>query len=83
MSLVMGIIGTLIGLTIILQNFQNIEDNLGPALAIAIITLYYGFLFKALFMFTSSKVEKFIREQTKMSNWLSYMLFTNYSLTLF
>ena len=60
MSVVMGIIGTFIGFILILQNLQNIGENLGPALAVAVITFFYGFLFKALFMFASSKVEKYI-----------------------
>ena len=59
MSVVMGIIGTFIGFILILQNLQNIGENLGPALAV--ITFYYGFLFKALFMSASSKVEKYIK----------------------
>ena len=61
MSVVMGIIGTFIGFILILQNLQNIGENLGPALAVAVITLFYGFLFKALCMFASSKVEKYIK----------------------
>ena len=61
MSVVMGIIGTFIGFILILQNLQNIGENLGPALAVAVITFYYGFLFKALFMFAASKVEKYIK----------------------
>jgi len=59
MSVVMGIIGTFIGFILILQNLQNIGENLGPALAV--ITLFYGFLFKALCMFASSKVDKYIK----------------------
>ncbi len=58
MSVVMGIIGTFIGFILILQ---NLERELGPALAVAVITFYYGFLFKALFMFASSKIEKYIK----------------------
>ena len=61
MSVVMGIIGTFIGFILILQNLQNIGDNWGPPLAIAVISFYYGFLFKLLFMFASSKVEKYIK----------------------
>ena len=61
MSVVMGIIGTFIGFILILQNLQNIGENLGPALAVAVVTFFYGFLFKALFMFASSKVEKYIK----------------------
>jgi flagellar motor component MotA len=45
---------------LILQNLQNIGENLGPALAVAVVTFFYGFLFKALFMFAASKVEKYI-----------------------
>ncbi len=60
MSVMMGIIGTFIGFILILRNLQNIGDNWGPPLAIAVISFYYGFLFKALFMFASSKVEKYI-----------------------
>ena len=61
MSVVMGIIGTFIGFILILRNLQNIGDNWGPPLAIAVISFYYGFLFKALFMSASSKVEKYIK----------------------
>ena len=81
MSVVMGIIGTFIGFILILQNLQNIGENLGPALAVAALTFYYGFLFKALFMSASSKVEKYIKQQIKIINWWSYIMFTNYSLT--
>ena len=61
MAVVMGIIGTFIGFILILRNLQNIGDNWGPPLAIAVISFYYGFLFKLLFMFASSKVEKYIK----------------------
>ena len=61
MTVVMGIVGTFIGFILILQNLQNIGENLGPALAVAVITLFYGFLFKALCMFASSKVDKYIK----------------------
>ena len=43
MSVVMGIIGTFIGFILILHNLQNIGENLGPALAVAVVTLFYGF----------------------------------------
>jgi hypothetical protein len=59
MSVMMGIIGTFIGV-ILLLNFLQQGVDLSRAIAIAVVTLFYGFLFKALFMFASSKVEKYI-----------------------
>ena len=59
MSVVMGIIGTFLGV-ILLLNYLQQEVDIAPAIAIAVVTLFYGFLFKALFMFASSKVEKYI-----------------------
>ena len=60
MSVMMGIIGTFIGV-ILLLNFLQQGVDLSRAIAIAVVTLFYGFLFKALFMFASSKVEKYIK----------------------
>ena len=60
MSLVIGIIGTFIGV-ILLLNFLQQGVDLSRAIAIAVISLFYGILFKALFMFASSKVEKYIK----------------------
>ena len=37
------------------------DRNIAPAIAIAVVTLFYGFLFKALCMFASSRVEKYIK----------------------
>jgi len=60
MSVVMGIIGTFIGVILFLNYLQQGAD-IARAIAIAVVTLFYGFLFKALFMFASSKVEKYIK----------------------
>ena len=60
MSVVMGIIGTFIGV-ILLLNFLQQGVDLSRAIAIAVISLFYGILFKALFMFATSKVEKYIK----------------------
>jgi len=60
MSVVMGIIGTFIGV-ILLLNFLQQGVDISRAIAIAVISLFYGILFKALFMFASSKVEKYIK----------------------
>ena len=60
MSVVMGIIGTFLGV-ILLLNYLQQEIDIAPAIAIAVVTLFYGFLFKALCMFASSKVDKYIK----------------------
>ena len=60
MSVVMGINGTFIGVILLLHYLQQGVD-LAPAIGIAVVTLWYGFLFKALLMFASSKVEKYIK----------------------
>ena len=60
MTVVMGIVGTFIGVILTL-NYIQLGQDLAPAIAIAVVTLFYGFLFKALFMFASSKVEKYIK----------------------
>ena len=60
MSVVMGIIGTFIGV-ILLLNFLQQGVDISRAIAIAVISLFYGILFKALFMFAASKVEKYIK----------------------
>ena len=60
MSVMMGIIGSFIGV-ILLLNFLEQGVDLARAIAIAVVSLFYGFLFKALFMFATSKVEKYIK----------------------
>ena len=60
MTVVMGIVGTFIGIILTL-NYVQLEVNIAPAIAIAVVTLFYGFLFKALCMFASSRVEKYIK----------------------
>jgi len=60
MTVVMGIVGTFIGVILTL-NYMQLGADLAPAIGIAVVTLFYGFLFKALFMFASSKVEKYIK----------------------
>ena len=60
MTVVMGIVCTFIGVILTL-NYIQLGEDLAPAIAIAVVTLFYGFLFKALFMFASSKVEKYVK----------------------
>ena len=60
MSVMMGIIGTFIGVILSL-NFLVKGADLTGSIALVVISLFYGILFKALFMFASSKVEKYIK----------------------
>ena len=60
MSVMMGIIGTFIGVILSL-NFLVKGEDLTGSIALVVVSLFYGFLFKALFMFASSKVEKYIK----------------------
>jgi len=60
MTVVMGIIGTFIG-AILSLNYLQLGADLAPSIGIAVVTLFYGFLFKALCMFASSKVDKYIK----------------------
>jgi chemotaxis protein MotA len=54
-----GMIGTLIGLIIILQKLVSDPEGLGPGLALALITTLYGVLFQRLiFSPAASKVEQ-------------------------
>ena len=60
MSVMMGIIGTFIGVILSL-NFLVKGADLTGSIALVVVSLFYGILFKALFMFASSKVEKYIK----------------------
>jgi chemotaxis protein MotA len=54
-----GMIGTLIGLIIILQKLVSDPDGLGPGLAIALITTLYGVIMQRMvFSPAASKVEQ-------------------------
>ena len=46
-SMLMGILGTILGTVILLQDLQQITD-IGPSIAVAAITLIYGTFFKLL-----------------------------------
>ena len=54
MTVVMGIIGTFIGAILSLHYLQHGAD-LASSIGITVVTLFYGFLFKGLCMFASSK----------------------------
>ena len=60
MSVMMGIIGTFIGVILSL-NFLVKGADLTGSIALVVVSLFYGILFKALFMFATSKVKKYIK----------------------
>jgi len=53
-----GMIGTLVGLVIMLGNLSD-PENLGPALAVALVTTLYGVLFaRLLFIPVATKIQQ-------------------------
>jgi len=60
MFVIMGLIGSLIGVVLILQNLDD-PKMIGPAAAIAIMTLFYSVILKGFCMHRSSKIEQFIK----------------------
>ena len=57
MSVVIGIVGTLVGFNILLQNFQNFVENWAPPLSVALITFFMNFCLRH-FLFAN---DSFIR----------------------
>ena len=63
MALIMGILGTILGGIILLQNLSDIsETEVGPASAVMSITLFYGLMFKALNMATACRIAKKLKD---------------------
>ena len=60
MFVIMGLIGTLIGVVLLLQNLDD-PEMVGPAVAIAIMTLFYSVILKGFCMHRASKIEQFIK----------------------
>ena len=60
MFVIMGLIGSLIGVVLILQNLDD-PKMIGPAAAIAIMTLFYSVILKGFCMHRASKIEQFIK----------------------
>ena len=60
MALIMGFIGTIMQLILIGQNLDDIS-MLGPGIAVAAITLFYGLIIKALNMATAHKIAEAAR----------------------
>jgi hypothetical protein len=59
MSLMMGIIGSFIGV-ILLLNFLQQGVDLARAIAIAVVSLFYGFFFKALLCLQHQKLKNLL-----------------------
>lgn len=57
-----GMIGTLIGLVIMLQNLSGGPDELGKAMAVAILTTFYGAVLANVFMLPIANKLKFYSE---------------------
>ena len=60
MFVIMGLIGSLIGVVLILQNIDE-PKMVAPAAAIAILTLFYSVILKGFCMHRASKIEQFIK----------------------
>ena len=60
MFVIMGLIGSLIGVVLILQNVDE-PKMVAPAAAIAILTLFYSVILKGFCMHRASKIEQFIK----------------------
>ena len=60
MFIMMGLIGSLVGVVILLQNLDD-PKMIGPAVAVAIMTLFYSFIFKGFSMHRASKIEQYIK----------------------
>ena len=60
MFVIMGLIGSLIGVVLILQNIDE-PKMVAPAVAIAIMTLFYSVILKGFCMHRASKIEQFIQ----------------------
>ena len=60
MFVIMGLVGPLIGVVLLLQNLDD-PKMVGPAAAIAIMTLFYSVILKGFCMHRASKIEQFIK----------------------
>ena len=60
MFVIMGLVGNLIGVVLLLQNLDD-PKMVGPAAAIAIMTLFYSVILKGFCMHRASKIEQFIK----------------------
>ena len=60
LSLIWGILGTFLGVILLLQDSSGVVEQWGPypAIAVSLITLFYGFLFYMLCLVSKSRIER-------------------------
>ena len=60
LSLIWGILGTFLGVILLLQDSSGVVEQWGlyPAIAVSLITLFYGILFHMLCLVSKSRIER-------------------------
>ena len=60
LSLIWGILGTFLGVILLLQDSSGVVEQWGPypAIAVSLITLFYGILFYMLCLISKSRIER-------------------------
>ncbi len=60
LSLIWGILGTFLGMILLLQDSSGVVEQWGPypAIAVSLITLFYGILFYMLCLVSKSRIER-------------------------
>jgi flagellar motor component MotA len=64
LSLIWGILGTFVGAILMLREMEGVlsEDTLFPAVAISLITLFYGIILYMLCLVSKSRIERRLME---------------------
>ena len=64
LSLIWGILGTFLGVILLLQDSSGVVEQWGlyPAIAVSLITLFYGILFYMLCLVSKSRIERRITD---------------------
>lgn len=64
LSLIWGILGTFVGVILMLREMESVlsQDTLFPAVAISLITLFYGIILYMLCLVSKSRIERRLME---------------------
>ena len=64
LSLIWGILGTFVGAILMLREMEGVlsQDNLFPAVALSLITLFYGIILYMLCLVSKSRIERRLME---------------------